>query len=60
MSVEVFISYDEADDSARRALEAHLSNLQRNGLVRIWAANQMGADTGLHRCRRLNSVDSAG
>lgn len=41
MSVEVFISYHEADDSARRALETHLSNLERNGLVRIWSARHV-------------------
>jgi Flp pilus assembly protein TadD len=45
-AVRVFISYSHKDDDLREKLQAHLSQLKRDGLVAAWDDRQIPAGTG--------------
>ena len=57
--VEVFISYSHVDEPFRRQLDAHLAQLQRNGVIDSWHDRKIAAGAELDRAidARLESAD---
>ncbi len=56
--IEVFISFAQDDEALRKELEAHLTGLEQQGLIKIWHNRKVtpGADLKQEIIRHLNAA----